>query len=195
MLCTTFYRVWKSRPCLWCYLRRWENRAGFSSSVKNRCSNISSPLVYFQMSILICHWSFSYGSIFHWLIVCATDKRQLEWLTNFFLIVVSLLGCSIGAGLLGFYQLHLLSFISPEFFIIPLVLLGNAQKKIVIVNSLVKGWVPLQAEKPEMIRKSRNLVRGWYWSTFSTVWWFTSNFLWFVLRQKTEIRRWFLFSL
>ena len=126
-------------PPLSLILRRWENRAGFSNTVKNRCSNISSPLVYFQMSILICHWSisygsFSYGSIFHWLIVCATDKRQLEWLTNFFLIVVSLLGCSIGAGLLGFYQLHLLSFISPEFFIIPLVLLGNAQKKIVIVR-------------------------------------------------------------
>ena len=50
---------------------------------------------------------------------------QLEWLTNFVLLVVSLLGCSVGAGLIGFYQLHLLSFISPELFIIPLVLLGK----------------------------------------------------------------------
>ena len=54
-----------------------------------------------------------------------TRRRQLEWLTNFVLVVVSLLGCSVGAGLIGFYQLHLLSFISYEFFIIPLVLLGN----------------------------------------------------------------------
>ena len=35
------------------------------------------------------------------------------------------MGCSVGAGLIGFYQLHLLSFISYEFFIIPLVLLGK----------------------------------------------------------------------
>ena len=56
-----------------------------------------------------------------------TRRRQLEWLTNFVLVVVSLLGCSVGAGLIGFYQLHLLSFISYEFFIIPLVLLGNKQ--------------------------------------------------------------------
>ena len=54
-----------------------------------------------------------------------TRRRQLEWLTNFVLVVVSLLGCSVGAGLIGFYQLHLLSFISYEFFIIPLVLLGK----------------------------------------------------------------------
>ena len=31
----------------------------------------------------------------------------------------------MGAGLIGFYQLHLLTFISPEFFIVPLVLLGK----------------------------------------------------------------------
>ena len=55
-----------------------------------------------------------------------TRRRQLEWLTNFVLVVVSLMGCSVGAGLIGFYQLHLLSFISYEFFIIPLVLLGKA---------------------------------------------------------------------
>ena len=45
------------------------------------------------------------------------------------LVVVSLMGCSVGAGLIGFYQLHLLSFISYEFFIIPLVLLGKFHKK------------------------------------------------------------------
>ncbi len=76
-----------------------------------------------------------------------TRRRQLEWLTNFVLgkgfvlftflsavclhflllvVVVSLMGCSVGAGLIGFYQLHLLSFISYEFFIIPLVLLGKS---------------------------------------------------------------------
>lgn len=55
-----------------------------------------------------------------------TRRRQLEWLTNFVLVIVSLLGCSVGAGLIGFYQLHLLSFISLEFFIIPLVLLGKS---------------------------------------------------------------------
>jgi hypothetical protein len=54
-----------------------------------------------------------------------TRRRQLEWLTNFVLVVVSLFGCSVGAGLIGFYQLHLLSFISYEFFVIPLVLLGK----------------------------------------------------------------------
>lgn len=54
-----------------------------------------------------------------------TRRRQLEWLTNFVLIIVSLLGCSVGAGLIGFYQLHLLTFISPEFFVVPLVLLGG----------------------------------------------------------------------
>ena len=39
-----------------------------------------------------------------------TRRRQLEWLTNFVLVVVSLFGCSVGAGLMGFYKLHLLSF-------------------------------------------------------------------------------------
>ena len=49
--------------------------------------------------------------------------RQLEWLTNFFLVVVSLFGISIGTGLMAFYKLHLLSFISIEFFIVPVILL------------------------------------------------------------------------
>ena len=53
-----------------------------------------------------------------------TRRRQLEWLTNFVLVVVSLFGCSVGAGLLGFYKLHLLQFISIEFVIVPVVLLG-----------------------------------------------------------------------
>ncbi|XP_059084591.1 CD63 antigen-like [Tigriopus californicus] len=54
-----------------------------------------------------------------------TRRRQLEWLTNFVLVVVSLFGCSVGCGLLGFYKIHLLSFVSFEFYIIPLVLLGG----------------------------------------------------------------------
>ena len=53
-----------------------------------------------------------------------TRRRQLEWLTNFVLVVVSLFGCSVGAGLLGFYKLHLLQFISFEFVLVPVVLLG-----------------------------------------------------------------------
>ena len=40
------------------------------------------------------------------------------------LVVVSLFGCSVGAGLLGFYKLHLLQFISIEFVLVPVVLLG-----------------------------------------------------------------------
>ena len=52
-------------------------------------------------------------------------RRQLEWMTNFVLLVVSLFAVSVGAGLLGFYKLHLLAFISMEFFVLPLVLLGN----------------------------------------------------------------------
>ncbi len=53
-----------------------------------------------------------------------TRRRQLEWLTNFVLVVVSLFGCSVGAGLLGFYKLHLLAFLSIDFFIVPIILLG-----------------------------------------------------------------------
>lgn len=53
-------------------------------------------------------------------------RRQLEWLTNFFLVVVSLFGVSVGSGLMAFYKLQLLSFISVEFAIVPAVLLGMA---------------------------------------------------------------------
>ena len=54
-----------------------------------------------------------------------TRRRQLEWLTNFVLVVVSLLAVSVGAGLIGFYRLHLLSFVSFEFYLVPLLLLGE----------------------------------------------------------------------
>ena len=54
-------------------------------------------------------------------------RRQLEWMTNFVLLVVSLFGVTVGAGLLGFYKIHLLKFLSVEFFILPLVLLGIVQ--------------------------------------------------------------------
>lgn len=54
-----------------------------------------------------------------------TRRRQLEWLTNFVLVVVSLFGISVGSGLLAFYRIQLLSFISIEFYIVPLVLLGE----------------------------------------------------------------------
>ena len=47
-------------------------------------------------------------------------------MTNFVLVVVSLLGCSAGACLLAFYQIHLLTFISVEFVIVPLVLIGTS---------------------------------------------------------------------
>ena len=46
-------------------------------------------------------------------------------MTNFVLVVVSLMGCSAGACLLAFYQIHLLTFISLEFVIVPLVLIGK----------------------------------------------------------------------
>ena len=66
-----------------------------------------------------------------------TRRRQLEWLTNFVLVVVSLFGCSVGSGLLGFYKLHLLSFISTEFYIIPIVLLG----KLKTLSRSMHNWV------------------------------------------------------
>ena len=53
-------------------------------------------------------------------------RRQLEWMTNFVLLVVSLFGVTAGAGLLGFYKIHLLRFLSMEFFILPMVLLGRS---------------------------------------------------------------------
>ena len=51
-------------------------------------------------------------------------RRQLEWMTNFILLVVSLFGVTVGAGLLGFYKIHLLTFLSVEFLVLPMVLLG-----------------------------------------------------------------------
>ncbi len=54
-----------------------------------------------------------------------TRRRQLEWLTNFVLVVVSLLGVSVGSGLLAFYKLHLMRFIAMEFYVVPLILLGD----------------------------------------------------------------------
>ena len=49
----------------------------------------------------------------------------MEWMTNFVLLVVSLFGVTVGAGLLGFYRIHLLTFLSIEFFVLPMVLLGK----------------------------------------------------------------------
>ena len=65
-----------------------------------------------------------------------TRRRQLEWMTNFVLLVVSLFGISVGAGLLGFYKLHLLAFISIEFMVLPLVLLGKWLFKDVYTHEL-----------------------------------------------------------
>ena len=48
----------------------------------------------------------------------------MEWMTNFILLVVSLFGVTVGAGLLGFYKIHLLTFLSVEFLVLPMVLLG-----------------------------------------------------------------------
>lgn len=78
-----------------------------------------------------------------------TRRRQLEWLTNFVLVVVSLFGCSVGAGLLGFYQLHLLTFVSYEFFIIPLVLLGGGTFTLIVS---VIGLVATSKRSPLLLR-------------------------------------------
>ena len=61
-------------------------------------------------------------------------RRQLEWMTNFVLLVVSLFGVTAGAGLLGFYKIHLLRFLSMEFFILPMVLLGKSNIKYWILS-------------------------------------------------------------
>lgn len=53
-----------------------------------------------------------------------TRRRQLEWITNFALVVVSLLGISVGAGLIVFYKMDHFGFISWQFTYIPWILLG-----------------------------------------------------------------------
>ena len=55
-----------------------------------------------------------------------TKRRQLEWVTNFFLVIVSFFMISVGAALIGFYKLHVMQFISPVFFWIPIILVGKA---------------------------------------------------------------------
>jgi len=54
-----------------------------------------------------------------------TKRRQLEWLTNFVLVVASLFGVAVGAALHFFYKLHILGFMHPEYKILPLILLGE----------------------------------------------------------------------
>lgn len=54
-----------------------------------------------------------------------TRRRQLEWITNFALVVVSLFGISVGAGLIVFYKMDHFGFISPAFRYIPWLLLGK----------------------------------------------------------------------
>ena len=44
-----------------------------------------------------------------------TRRRQLEWITNFALVVVSLFGISVGAGLIIFYRLDHFGFIAEQF--------------------------------------------------------------------------------
>jgi len=54
----------------------------------------------------------------------AVIKSRLEWFSNFVLVFVSVLGCSAGGALLALYRIHLLTFISMEFLIVPLMLVG-----------------------------------------------------------------------
>ena len=70
-------------------------------------------------------------------------RRQLEWMTNFVLLVVSLFGVTAGAGLLGFYKIHLLRFLSMEFFILPMVLLGKSNTLLYLVANyeILITWV------------------------------------------------------
>ncbi len=54
-----------------------------------------------------------------------TRRRQLEWITNFALVVVSLFGISVGAGLIVFYKMDHFGFIAWQFTYIPWILLGT----------------------------------------------------------------------
>ena len=56
-----------------------------------------------------------------------TKRRQLEWITNFALVVVSLFGISIGTGLVVFYKMDHFSFIGYQFTILPWLLLGELE--------------------------------------------------------------------
>lgn len=76
-------------------------------------------------------------------------RRQLEWLTNFVLLVVSVFGVMVGAGLLGFYKIHLLRFLSVEFFILPLVLLGGGLFTLLV--SII-GLVATSQRSPCLLR-------------------------------------------
>ena len=69
-------------------------------------------------------------------------RRQLEWMTNFVLLVVSLFGVTAGAGLLGFYKIHLLRFLSLEFFILPIGL-SKVPSKIVLGKIRLDPFVTL----------------------------------------------------
>ena len=93
-------------------------------------------------------------------------RRQLEWLTNFVLLVVSVFGVMVGAGLLGFYKIHLLRFLSVEFFILPLVLLGNVKYisikcilNLVIWNSMIFDTIKI---KYHFLNRVPNIVKVFY---------------------------------
>ena len=121
-----FFERWiQSSPWRWCNLDYFiiyyrviqQESLHYTFSIFLPLKHLKKRLLY--ISAILYGWPCSRRPV-------GTRRRQLEWLTNFVLVVVSLMGCSVGAGLIGFYQLHLLSFISYEFFIIPLVLLGKA---------------------------------------------------------------------
>ena len=121
-----FFERWiQSSPWRWCNLDYFiiyyrviqQESLHYTYSIFLPLKHLKKRLLY--ISAILYGWPCSRRPV-------GTRRRQLEWLTNFVLVVVSLMGCSVGAGLIGFYQLHLLSFISYEFFIIPLVLLGKA---------------------------------------------------------------------
>ena len=56
----------------------------------------------------------------------AKSQGQLEWISNFVLVFVAVLGCLGGGTLLALYRIHLLTFISMEFIIVPFILLGES---------------------------------------------------------------------
>ena len=54
------------------------------------------------------------------------SQGKLEWISNFVLVFVAVLGCLGGGTLLALYRIHLLTFISMEFIIVPFILLGES---------------------------------------------------------------------
>jgi len=53
---------------------------------------------------------------------CGEASKKLQLIANFILLTSSLVLIGTGAGLLGFYRIHMLEVVTPEFIIVPMVL-------------------------------------------------------------------------